>query len=400
MRFKQISLFLIPAALGLVAAGCSTSSAVEPKRAAAAAPAAPSADSVSVSDEQLRQFKFESPVQRDVSASREATGKVAYNEDTSTPVFSPYAGRIVRLLVKPGDTVRQGAPLLEVDTPELAAAESDLLTGQALLAKAQATLRQSERTRDRLQRLVAGEAAPAKDLEQASTEAANAANDMHAAQATVSAAEQRLATFGKTPDEIQKLTTTHQVDRIARIFSPIGGTVVARNAGPGQYVRPDAGDPIYTLADLSSLWLLADVYESDADGVRLNQPVSVSVLALQNQHFNARVSYIAPAVDPETRRVSVRCVVANPHGLLKPEMFASFHIDSVKAGVLTVSQKAVIRENGQFIIWVLRDGHELVRRVVETGVQQDGWVEVRTGLKAGDRVVADGALFVSNARNS
>lgn len=385
--------------IALAAAGCSSGSAVEAKQ-AAAPPQPNSADVVAVTAEQLRQFRVETPVERKVSVVREATGKVAFNEDNSTPLFSPYAGRIARMLVKPGDSVRKGEPLVEIDTPDIVAAESDLLAGNAALAKAAATLRQAERTRDRLKRLVAGEAAPVKDLEQAATDAQNAENDVRAAETATEAARQRLTVFGKIPEEIQRIVATRQVDRIAKIFSPISGTVVARKAGPGQYVRPDAPDPIFTIADLSSMWLLADVYESDVPSVRLNEAVQVSVIAFPNERFRARVSYIAPAVDPVTRRVPVRCAVSNPGQRLKPEMFASFRIANLTASALTVSRKAVVRDNERKVVWVLRDGKELVRRSVETGLEQDGWVEIRSGLQPGDRVISDGALFVSNVRNS
>jgi membrane fusion protein, heavy metal efflux system len=385
--------------IALTATGCSSGNAVEPKP-MAVPPPPNTADVVAVTAEQLRQFRIETPVERKVSMVREATGKVAFNEDNATPVFSPYTGRIVRLLVKPGDPVRRGTPLVEIDTPDIVAAESDLLTGKATLAKAVATHRQAERIRDRLKRLVAGEAAPVKDLEQATTDAQNAENDVRAAEAAAEAAQQRLTVFGKTPEEIQKIVTTRQVDRIAKIFSPIPGTVIARKAGPGQYVRPDASDPIFAIADLSSMWLLADVYETDVAGVRLNESVQVSVIAFANEKFSARVSYIAPSVDPTTRRVPVRCVVANPGQRLKPEMFASFRIANLNASALTVSQKAVVRDNERKVVWVLRDGKELVRRSVETGLEQDGWVEIRSGLQPGDRVISDGALFVSNVRNS
>jgi cobalt-zinc-cadmium efflux system membrane fusion protein len=401
MQTKQNLIFVIPA-LGalLCAAGCSGGASVEAKAPAAAPPPAVQGDTVSVTAEQLRQFRLETPVERTVSAAREATGKVAYNDDKSTPVFSPYTGRVVRLLVKPGDTVAAGTPLVELETPELVVAESDLLGAQAALGKAQATLRQAERTRDRVKRLVVGEAAPAKDLEQASTDKLNAEHDVRAAEAAVGGARERLATFGKKSEEMDALVRSRQVDRLARIFAPIAGTVVARNAGPGQYVRPDAGDPIYTIADLSSMWLLADIYESDVAGVHVNEAVRVSVMALPDESFSARITYIAPAVNPDTRRVSVRCVLANPGRRLKPEMFASFHITSLATNVLTVSQKAVMREEDRKVVWVLHDGRELVRRVVETGLEQDGWVEIRSGLKSGDRVVSDGALFISNVRNS
>ncbi len=398
MRVKRNSTCIVGLAMALAAAGCSNGTVVADKP-APGAPPVPKADTVLVTAEQLRQFRVETPVGRSVSVVREATGKVAFNEDNATPVFSPYTGRIVRLLVKPGDLVRQGIPLVEIDTPDIVAAETDLLTSSAVLTKAQATLRQAERIRDRMGRLVAGEAAPAKDLEQATTDAQNTANDVRAAEAAVEAARQRLIIFGKTADEITRIMATRQLDRIAKIFSPIAGTVVARKAGPGQYVRPDSPDPIFTLADLSTMWMLADVYESDVAGVRLNQAVQVSVIAFPNQRFHARVSYIAPSVDPVTRRVPVRCVISNPDGRLKPEMFASFRIENLTASVLTVSQKAVVRDNDRTVVWLLRGDSELVRRAVETGLAQEGWIEIRSGLEPGDRIISDGALFVSNLRN-
>ncbi len=399
MRRGIFLLCLTVVLLALAATGCSNSPAVEAQPAAVIAPPN-TADTVTVTAGQLRQFRIETPVERQVSVVREATGKVAYNEDNSTPVFSPYAGRVMRLLVKPGDLVSQGAPLLQIDTPEMVAAESDLLTGEAALAKAQVVLRQAERNRDRMNRLVAGEAAPVKDLEQATTDAQGAANDVRAAQSAADAARQRLAVFGKAPEEIDRIIATRQVDRIAKVFAPIGGTIISRKVGLGQYVRPDAPDPLLAIADLSSMWLLADVYETDVAGVRLNEPVQVRVIAYPNETFSARVSYIAPSVDPATRRVEVRCVLPNPGRRLMPEMFAIFLIPGLNTKVLTVSQKAVVRDSDRRVVWVVHDGRELVRRTVETGVEQDGWIEIRSGLQPDDKVISDGALFVSNMRNT
>ena len=385
--------------IALAATGCSSSPAVEAQPAAVVTPPN-TADTVAVTADQLRRFRVESPVERQASVLREATGKVAFNEDDATPVSSPYAGRVVKLLAKPGDSVSQNAPLLEIDTPDLVAAESDLLTGEASLAKAQTVLRQAERTRDRLSRLVAGEAAPVKDLEQATSDAQGAEHDVRSAQSAAEAARQRLATFGKSPAEVDRIVATRELDRIAKVFAPIGGTIISRKVGLGQYVRPDAPEPLFAIANLSSMWLLADVYETDVAGVRLGAPVEVRVIAFPNQKFSARVSYIAPSVDPATRRVAVRCVLPNPGRRLMPEMFASFLLPQLQTKVLTVSQRAVVRDSDRKVIWVLHDGKELVRRTVETGVEQDGWIEIRSGLQPDDKVISDGALFVSNMRNT
>src|SRR5690242_10100016 len=172
----------------------------------------------------------------------EATGKVAFNEDTITPVYSPYAGRVVELRAKPGDFIAKGAPLLIIDSPEVVDAENDFFSGRAALTKAQAILKQAERTRDRVQKLLAGEAAAPKDLEQAVTDLESASSDVRSAEAQIDSARQRLFNFGKTQAEIEQLALTRRADRTTRVMAPIAGQIVARKVGPGQYIRPDNPD--------------------------------------------------------------------------------------------------------------------------------------------------------------
>jgi cobalt-zinc-cadmium efflux system membrane fusion protein len=360
------------------------------------APAA-EADPLKATAEQLQHMKFDTVARRPVDIIEEATGKVGFNEDATTPVLSPYTGRVVDLMAKPGDVVHRGQPLFTIDTPDIVDAEGDFLSGRATEAKARAVLAQAVRTRDRTQRLVAGEAAAQKDLEQAQTDLAGAENDLKTAQAQVESARQRLLAFNLTATEIDQLAEGRRLNRVTRVLAPIGGAVVSRQVGPGQYVRPDSGNVLFTIADLSTMWLLAQVYETQVPMVQMNEPVRVQVMALDHSWFPARVSYIGPSVDPATRRVPVRCVVQNARGLLRPEMFATFRFEETKAELLTVPEKAVVQDGGLQVAWVVDASNHFQRRIVDTGRRVPGWVEIRSGLREGERVVTEGALFISRA---
>jgi cobalt-zinc-cadmium efflux system membrane fusion protein len=353
-------------------------------------------DRLEATEEQLKSMKTAPAIVRSVPTIEEATGKVAFNEDAITPVYSPHTGRVVELLAKPGDYIAKGSPLLIIDSPEVVEAENEFLSGRAALAKAQALLRQAQRNRDRVQKLVAGEAAAPKDLEQALTDIESASSDVSAAEAQIDSSRQRLDNFGKTEAEIEQLAETRHADRTTRVMAPIGGLIVGRKVGPGQYIRPDNPDPLFTVADTSTMWLLAQLYESQILIVRAGQKVEVKVLALPNQSFPAQVSFIAPAIDPATRRVAVRCVVRNKNNQLRPEMFASFRFEQAPRRALLVPQKAVVREGNLAVVWVLEDGSHISRRPVELGGEIDGDIEIKSGLRAGETVVADGALFLSS----
>jgi membrane fusion protein, heavy metal efflux system len=223
----------------------------------------------------------------------------------------------------------------------------------------------------------------------------SAASDVRSAEAQIDSARQRLLNFGKNEAEIAELAKTRHADRTTRVMAPIGGQVVARKVGPGQYIRPDNPDPLFTIADTSTMWLLAEVYESQIPLVRLGERVEVKMLALPSQSFPAQVSYIAPSVDPATRRVAVRCVLRNRNNQLKPEMFASFRFERAPRRALLVPQKAVVQEGNIAVVWVIESGNHVSRRPVDLGDEFDGRIEIKSGLHAGEIVVTDGALFLS-----
>ncbi len=389
-RFAQTS-WVVFAAVVLVACGTEKPKVVTAE--------VKQSDEIVVTAAQLKNMKREPAQMINLPGVEEATGSVAFNDDAITPVYSPHTGRITELLAKPGESIRQGEPLMIIDSPEVVDAENDFLGGVAMVAQAKAVLRQAERNRDRQERLVAGEAAAPKDLEQALTDVLSAGSDVQAAEAQIDTARQRLLAFGKTSQEIDQISLSRRPDRTTRVLAPLGGQIVARKVGPGQYVRPDNPDPLFTIADTSSMWLLAQVYESEISVIRVGERVELQVLALPGKKFPAQVSYIAPSVDPVTRRVAVRCVVKNTGGQLKPEMFASFRFQREVRKALMVPQRALVQEGNISVVWVVEAGNagnRVSRRNVGAGAESDGRVEIRAGLSEGEQVVSDGALFLSS----
>ncbi|WP_410825847.1 efflux RND transporter periplasmic adaptor subunit [Methylobacterium sp. sgz302003] len=179
------------------------------------------------------------------------------------------------------------------------------------------------------------------------------------------------------------------------INAPLSGTIIQRRIGPGQYVTTGGSDPSYVIGDLSKVWLVAQLREPDAPKINLGELMRFRVLALPDRTFEARVNYIGASVDPATRRITVRAEVDNPQLLLKPEMYASVRfITERDDAFLSVPRAAVIYEGDQANVWVLGEGNAVERRRIKPGILSGGTVEVRDGLREGERVIAKGALFV------
>jgi cobalt-zinc-cadmium efflux system membrane fusion protein len=401
---RVILVAIIMTALAIVVALASTrilSKTSAPPPPAAETGATADANAVAIEASQMPSIKLAAATSQAFRAEKLATGKIAFNEDFVTPVFSPYTGRVIRLLAKPGDNIKQGSPLFEIDTPDLVQAESDLITAGIALAKSNAALELARRTEDRQHRLYANKAVALKDWEQAEADVKSAERDVRSAEATRTAARARLRVFGKTDEEVARIENERQLDRVARVPSPIVGTITSRKVGPGQYVKPDSPDPLFTVADLSTIWILADVYESDVPLLRVGQPVEVRVAAYPKEVFTARIAYINPSVDPATHRVAVRGVIENRGQRLKPDMFASFRIVTrSEILALAVPLNAIIHEGNRASVWVAQAGNQFVKREVTIGLEQDGYAQIVNGLRSGEQVAAEGSLFLTNAASS
>jgi cobalt-zinc-cadmium efflux system membrane fusion protein len=378
------------------------SSAVEDTATRAPVQTAPQdPNTVTIQDGQSQNIKLATAGDQTFTIEKIATGKIAYDEDVVTPVFSPYTGRVVRLLAKPGEAVKRGTLLAEVDTTDVVQAEQDLINQLATIAKAKTALELARRNEQRQHTLYTSKAASLAVWEQAQSDLKNAESDLQASESGLVAMRNRLKLFGKDDADIQAVERDRTIDRIARVVAPLAGTVTARKVGPGQFVKPDNPDPIFVIANLSSMWMLADVYETDVPLVKMGQPVEVKVMAYPNDVFKARISYINPAVDPATHRVAIRALVDNRGLKLKPDMFASFKIiTGAHVQQLAVPQNAVVREGDKASVWVAERENKFVRKPIVCGMEQNGYVQVVSGISAGDRIVVEGSLFLSNLAQS
>jgi membrane fusion protein, heavy metal efflux system len=311
-------------------------------------------------------------------------GKIAANGDRSTPVFSPYSGRITRVIAGLGDTVKAGAPLATLEASEFVQAQNDLAT-------AASSVKLARIAEIRKHALYDAKGGSLQDWQ-------SAQNDLTAAETALSAVRNRLSILGKSPAEIAALEKNQSISAIATLSAPIAGVVVDRQVGPGQYVQAGSATPQFTIADTSSVWLLANVRETDAAQVKLGQSVEVNVPAYQNRVFKARLTFVSAVVDPVTHRLPVRAEIGNRDGALKPEMFANFRILTSDASESpAVPQGAVVYEGAAAHVWVVAGDGLLSLRSIRTGRSNDGLIEVLDGLKPGENVVTQGGLFIDQA---
>lgn len=351
-----------------------------------------------LSDVEVRALRIEEVNRREFRDERVAEGRIAYNEDRSTPVFSPYSGRAVRATARLGDVVQAGDPLFEIETTDLAGATNDLLSALDASNKARSTLEQALREERRQGSLFSARAASQRDVEQSRMAANNAADDLRSSEAALATARDKLRVLGRTQEQILRIEATRQVDAVISVGAPIGGTVVQRRIGPGQWLSSGAAEPVFTIADLSTMWLVAAVREIDAPFIRLDQPVAVTVGALPERRFAARIASMGAGLDPTTRRLTVRAEVQDPEHLLKPEMFATFRIAlGEPQQSVALPGSAVIHRGAEASVWVALDGNRFMLRRVTTGIRSGDMLEVTEGLNDGERVVTGGALFIDRA---
>ncbi len=354
----------------------------------AIATAADGTPTVALTDAQAKSVTVEPAPQRQFPQEKTAFGSIDFNEDMSVQVFTPYQGRILEAFPVLGDTVTKGQILFTIESPDLIQAESTLIAAAGVL---DLTARALERAKD----LYEKQALAQKDLEQAES-------DQMTAEGALKAARDAVRIFGKTEAEIDRMVKLRQIDKSLVVPSPVAGVVTARNAQPGLFVQPANPPAPYVVSDLSTVWLLANVDESDAALYRVGQDVKVSVLAFPNRLFTGKISRISTAVDPNIHRLLVRSEVPDPNHELRPGMFANFVI-STGAPITAVGAplESVIREpDGTQTVWVTTDRRHFTQRVVTIGIESDGYREIVSGLRPGELIVTKGALILDNIVNN
>jgi cobalt-zinc-cadmium efflux system membrane fusion protein len=325
-------------------------------------------------------------------------GKIAVDEDRSTPVFSPYAGRVTKLLARPGDSVTQGQPLFVIEAADTVQAQNDFIAAMTGLNKARSALDLTQLQHRRAKDLFEGKAVPLKDFQQAEATLIQAQNDLRSTETALEAARNKLRILGLTDDAISAFQEKGRINPETTIFAPIAGTVVQRKIGPGQYVNSGASDPVFVIGDLSTVWLTAFVRETEASAVSVGQELTFNLLALAGRTLTGRINYVAAAIDPATRRLTVRATVDNASGQLKPEMFATVTIyapgDQPSVGV---PKQALIYEGDQVRVWVAHEDKSIELRQIKTGLTNGDLVEVHGNLRPGEQIVTKGSLFIDRA---
>lgn len=299
-------------------------------------------------------------------------------------VFTPYQGRIISLFASVGDDVKKGQPLFTVDSPDLLQAESTLIAAAGVL---ELTTRNLARLRD----LYTTRAVSQHDVEQATS-------DQQTAEGNLRASRDAVRIFGKTDADIDRIIAERIADPTLVVPSPIAGRITARNAAPGLLVQPGNAPAPFTVADIDTMWMLANVAETDSPAFHVGQQVQVKLSAFPNRVFDGKITTIGATVDPNTRRVLVRSEIGDPQHELRSGMFANFII-SIGAPIRSpaVPLAGVVREgNGTQTVWVTADRRQFTRRTVKIGEQREGYRQILEGVQVGKLVATDGAIFISN----
>jgi cobalt-zinc-cadmium efflux system membrane fusion protein len=316
----------------------------------------------------------------------QTTGVVDFDNDQATSVLAPFSGPVSRLLVSPGDKVAKGQPLALIDSPDFAAAIG-------AYRKALVTARNARRQADMDKDLVQHDGVAQREAQQAQADAAGAEADRDAAL-------QSLVSLNVDPQTIKDIQAGRPVSRVeGTIRAPIAGTVVQKLITPGQLLQAGS-TPCFTVADLSRVWVMAQLSDSEVGAVKVGDKAEVTS-GDSSKKLAGTVANIAALVDPDTRQVAARIVVGNPDEVLKKQMYVNVRIHSHQpdSGML-VPVSAILRddENLPFVYVTQPDGG-FARRPVTLGYRAADRYDITAGLKAGDQIVVDGGIFVQFMQN-
>jgi cobalt-zinc-cadmium efflux system membrane fusion protein len=310
------------------------------------------------------------------------TGAVSYNAFNTVPVITQVGGPVSRILVVPGERVKKGQSLLEVSSPDYS-----LL--YAAYLKARDTLRVTDKNYARAQDLYAHHAIAERDLLQAES-------DRIQAQADLNAALLGLKILGiPNPDDLEKAPSSAEIPLLA----PIGGEIVERDVAPGQLLQAGATQA-FIISDMNSVWVLANVYQGDMAAVHVGDQVTVQTDSYPDK-FQGKISFMSPALDPNTRTLQARIVVENPGEKLKNNMYVTATVNAgVEQHAIAVPDSSVLRDDeNQPFVYVATGSNQFGRRAVEIGQSEAGKTQILKGLNPGDKVVGDGSLFLQFANS-
>jgi cobalt-zinc-cadmium efflux system membrane fusion protein len=358
----------------LLAAGCGDSSSNAQPGAKTGAPPPPA------------EIKIVNPAYQTRETTLETTGKVQFNEERLARVHAPLTGRVAEVYARPGDVVEPGHRLLLLDSADLGQAKSDYAKAVADTERAEAALK------------LARELYEAKAIAQ--KEIREAENDQRKAVAERARAAARLRVLGIRETQFSDIAARADASGTLLVTAPRAGVVVERNATPGQVMSFGQSDTplnLFVIADLGTMWVLADVYEPDVPKVKAGQPVTVMLPCCPGERYEGQVVNVGDAIDKDSRTLKVRIVVPNRGRSLKAEMFVRVSVATGSSQVLTLPQSAVQRRDGETYVFVEKAQGQYERRPVKTGAEFKGLVEVVNGVTPQDRVVSAGAILIKQS---
>ncbi|MCL4402268.1 MAG: efflux RND transporter periplasmic adaptor subunit [Acidobacteria bacterium] len=341
---------------------------------------------------------FEKVQLRHVVGAVQANGVVGPNETRVAHVRPIARGRIEKVYVRLGDRVRAGQTLLVYDNVELGEVTGQYVSALAALEKAEAEAQVARRSVERAKSLVDIGALAKAELDRRATEYKSALASIESQKAEAAKVEEKLHRFGLSEDEIQKLSARGEYHREAsnsRLSAPFSGIIVKSVASEGESVGPE--DELFMIADLSTVWVQADVYEKDIRSIRQGQEARIVTDSYPGQVFLGRITYVSDFLDPKTRTAKVRCEVLNTGGQLKLEMFATVQLPTPQGrDALMVPSAAIQRVNDRGLVFVKTGDTEFQVRYVELAGEGEGWVEVTSGLRQDETVATHGSFFLKS----
>lgn len=341
--------------------------------------------SVTISDQQAKKVRVEAATLHPFVFQQDAVGYVDFNQDTTVQVQPTVAGKVRQVFVRAGEDVVKGQPLYSIDSPDLVQALSTLISTAGIRQTASRNL-------DRANKMLSIQATAQKDYDQAVA-------DQQTAEGNYRAARDAARIFGLSDTDMDKIIAKRLPNAELIMSSPIAGRVVARNTAPGMLVQPGSTPAPVTVADISTMWLIANVPEFDITKIQLKQKVSITITALPEDKFVGQVISIGASVDPNTRRIPVRSEIKDSKHQLRQQMLATYTIETgAPVESVAIPSNGIVREgDGTMTVFVTNDAKTFTRRAVRTGQEQKGLIQIFEGIADGEKVATDGAIFLSNA---
>ena len=351
---------------------------------AGTAPGASAADEmvVSVKPEMLGRFRTAAVEAREIASAQDVAGRIEANEQKVTRIGAAVTGRVTDVLVDIGDRVARGQTMAQVTSPELTQAQMAFL-------RAHAHREMAERAEDRAQQLLKADVIGSAELQRRQSELA-------IANAELRAAADQLQIMGVTAEAVARLRQQGTLSPNAAVTASMGGTVIERKVSQGQVAQP--GDPLFTVADLSRVWVVGGLPEQTARAVQVGQTVEVQVPALGQSRWSGRIVFVGDTVNPDTRTVTIRTEVENNNRTLKPQMLATMRIMAAPERVIAVPVGAVVREQDRDHVYVEEGQGRYRLTPVRLGPAVDGLRPALEGLREGQRIVVEGAFHLNNER--